>query len=96
MARPVKSSLAPLGSPVQTDHLDATRPSLRRLTSNNLVLASLQDEPRNDVRRSLDQLGPWTRSPEQRQALLHDVAKGDSLAGIAIQYGIAVRSERLM
>jgi LysM repeat protein len=74
------------------------------LTSRNtdLVLAALQPGRQsssryNDgVRRSLDELGPWTKAADgPREALLHDVAKNDSLAGIALQYGITVRSPLL-
>ena len=87
-------------SPAASVSIEAQRPSLYRLTSETRrSVEGLNDgkgkQRATDVRRSLDELSRSSAAarPEDllgRLAIVHELSKTDTLAGISLQYGISV------
>ncbi len=89
------SSTSALGE----DTAEASRPKLKRLTSEvdrEVAAASAASRSSIDdqsLRGSLDLLRTALKPAGEIEVLMHQVKVGESLAGIALQYGIDVSAE---
>jgi hypothetical protein len=78
------------------DILEASRPNLRRLTTEverEVAAASAASRSSVDdssLRGSLDLLRDTSKPRDEVEVLMHEVKPGESLPGIALQYGIDV------